>query len=219
MCLRAPKMFHHIDVIELPHSSTIHRSLWPVQWACDNIPCECSFNLTYSVRDSAVHASVTLLNARSDQTEYGARDQELPAVYVNGFLYRLMAYTGDQPWTGQPLEEFQAGFDSFWVPGRISPTESFVAFAAADDFAVGVYNAAPEVSSFLAGFSGAKGSGGTSDAATGYMAPIAQLALPWDAVYTYNYVLAMGALADVRAYVYQLHASGDEAKAGGGSNG
>lgn len=81
----------------LSHSvdgSSITCSIIPMQWACNNVPCECTFNMTYSIKDSAVYASVTLINHRSDHTEYGAMDQEFPAVYVNGFLYRLFSYTG-----------------------------------------------------------------------------------------------------------------------------
>jgi hypothetical protein len=71
--------------------------------------------MTYTLKDAAIYASVTLINDRSDHTEYPAFDQELPAVYVNGFLSRLLTYRGSEPWTNQPLEELEAGFENnFW---------------------------------------------------------------------------------------------------------
>ena len=179
-----------------------------MQWACNNIPCECTFNMTYKLGagDSTVHASVTLDNHRSDQTEYGFYDQEFPAVYVNGFLYRLYTYTGDAPWTNQPMEEINVGFENnFWVPGKVNCTESFAILANDDGFGVGVYNAGADVDAILLGFFGEKGSGGTSDSATGYMAPTGTLSLQWNEVYTYEYVLMMGNIDQIRSKFYTLH--------------
>jgi len=194
------------EVVSVHNDGTsITCSIIPMQWACDNVPCECMFNMTYTLRDAAVFASVTLINNRQDQTEYPAYDQELPAVYVNGFLYRLLTYRGDAPWTNQPLEEIETGFENnFWVPGSVSTTEHLAIMANADNFGVGIYNAGYG-STMLAGFFGEKGSGGTKDSATGYLAPIAQIALAWNEVFTYEYVLIMGNVNDIRNYVYGLH--------------
>jgi hypothetical protein len=73
-----------------------------------------------------------------------------------------------------------------------------------DNFGVGIYNAA-HGSQMLAGFYGEKGSGGTKDSATGYLAPVTQLALGWNEVFVYEYVLVMGNVEDIRGYVYGLH--------------
>jgi hypothetical protein len=187
--------------------TTISCEIIPMQWACNNVPCECNFVMTYKLQGSSVLASVTLDNHRSDQgdTEYRAYDQEFPAVYVNGFLYRLLTYTGAQPWTNQPLEELECGFENnFWVPGKMSTTESFSVFANSDDFGVGIYS--PEHGQgMLGGFVGKKGSGGTSDSAAGYLAPVDQLALEADSTVTYDYVLLMGNVDQIRGTVYALH--------------
>ena len=193
----------------LAHRSTseaIRCTIIPKQWACDNVDCECTFDLSYSLKQSMAYGSVTLHNNRSDKTDYGRSSQELPAVYVNGFLYRLFAYTGAQPWTNAPLTEYNASFaNKFWVPGFIKPTEQFAMFAASQDFAVGVYQSGKDVDSFIAGFSGKKGSGGPSDGSTGYMAPSGSVDILYNTTYSYEYVLLMGTMETVRALAYSLH--------------
>ena len=184
----------------------------PKQWACDNVDCECTFTISYTLQGNVVHGQTTLKNQRSDKSDYGVLDQEVPAVYVNGFLYRLFAYVGDNPWQDDTLTEFDAGFDNFWVPGKVDKvSENWMAFAAENDYALGVYQSSVN-GLFLAGFSGAKGSGGASDSPTGYIAPIAELDVTADMVYTYDYVLAIGNLNDVRNIFYGLRNQEQEGK-------
>jgi hypothetical protein len=47
-------------------------------------------------------------------------------------------------------------------------------------------------------------SGGTKDSATGYIAPLSNEALAWDASYTYRYALIMGNLPDIRSIACAL---------------
>lgn len=119
----------------------------------------------------------------------------------------MCLYSGDAPWTHAPLQEFDAGFDTWWVPGHVKATESFLLFASDDNFAVGVYNSGNDVENIIAGFFGEKGSGGENDNPTGYMAPSGQVSLAWNEQYTYEYCLIMGNIDTVRNYVYQLHES------------
>ena len=46
--------------------------------------------------------------------------------------------------------------------------------------------------------------GGTKDAATGYIAPLSNEALAWNASYTYRYALIMGNLPDIRSIACAL---------------
>jgi hypothetical protein len=57
---------------------------------------------------------------------------------------------------------------------------------------------------FVAGFFGTKGKGGTKDASTGYIAPLSNEALAWNASYTYRYALIMGDVSDIRAEACSL---------------
>ena len=91
-----------------------------------------------------------------------------------------------------------------WIPGTMSHvTEPWVAFTQADGFGLGVWSTDANVG-FAAGFFGTKGQGGTKDAATGYIAPVSDEALAWNASYTYRYALIMGNLPDIRSIACSL---------------
>lgn len=185
-------------------------SMRPIQWACSNVLCDCVVDLVYTLSENAVLATASLRMDRSDKTVYGARDQELPAVYTNGPFYRLVGYTGSAPCTGdETVQEWNAGFDNTkpfpWLPGKIDTlTEPVLTLLRQDDFGLGVYSSAME--HFIAGFSGTKGSGGTKDGSTGYIAPVATMALSWNEVYNYSFALIIGKLPDIRKKACKLHA-------------
>ena len=83
---------HHAgQILSITNTSTtaVVTSI-PLQWACDNVPCECTFttNVTLAPDAAVVNVEATLNNNRSDTTDYGAKGQELPATYSIGDLYR-----------------------------------------------------------------------------------------------------------------------------------
>ena len=76
-----------------------------------------------------VKASAKMLNNRSDETQYAARDNELPAVYTNGPWYRLVTYTGTKPYTHDevteiPIKEKELGVFPW---SRFNATENWAA--------------------------------------------------------------------------------------------
>lgn len=70
--------------------------------------------------------------------------QEIPAVYVNGFLDSLWAYTGDKPCTGEGLTNLPSGWNNSaanpWIPGVVSVTEPWMAFVQRNNFGLGVWS-------------------------------------------------------------------------------
>jgi hypothetical protein len=81
---------HHGTVLSLEHNATFaHIITRPLQWACDNVPCECTFEQTMSLSGTVLHVTSTLHNNRSDHTPYPAHPQELPAAYSIGTLYKV----------------------------------------------------------------------------------------------------------------------------------
>mmetsp|Transcript_38675 Transcript_38675/g.50038 ORF Transcript_38675/g.50038 Transcript_38675/m.50038 type:complete len:241 (+) Transcript_38675:25-747(+) len=116
-------------------NTSITCTMIPMQWACDNIPCECTVDISYTLEDASIKSSVILNNNRSDDSDYGPYSQEAPAVYVNAFLDRLIGYEGSDPCSDSAgdVTEFDAGWDSSggwpWVPGHMSLSEPWVAFA------------------------------------------------------------------------------------------
>lgn len=191
--------------------STVKCSMRPIQWACNNVLCDCTVDLEYHLDGNAVVAKATLNMERTDKTLYGARDQELPAVYTNGPFYRLLGYTGAAPCTDDAdLEEWTAGFDNSlafpWVPGRLPTiTEPVLMLVSESGFGLGVYSS--KMDHYIAGFSGSKGSGGTKDGATGYIAPVASKSLAFDEVFEYSFALVIGNVADIRGKACKLAAA------------
>jgi len=188
--------------------SSARCTMRPIQWACNNVLCDCTVDISYTLDENAVKAMVTLHMDRSDKTAYPKRDQELPAVYTNGPFYRLVGYTGSSPCTGDVnVKEWNAGFDNTkpfpWIPGSVEgQTEPVLSLLDKNGFGLGVYSSVMD--HFIAGFSGQKGSGGTKDENTGYIAPVAQVALAWNETYTYDFALILGNLSDIRSKGCQL---------------
>ena len=60
-----------------------------------------------------------------------------------------------------------------------------------------------EQQTILGGFAGNPGAGGSGDPSTGYLAPVAQVALGATDVYTYTFHLILGDLDTIRSYAYE----------------
>ena len=182
----------------------------PMHWPLDNEPGECTFESWIRLEENRVHARARIDNARSDTTQYPARGQELPAVYTNGPYYKVMSYTGDDPFTGGELEQFtkvwtteklEEGFNpwSHWLA-----TEGWSALVNDDDWGLGVWS--PETLKFTGGFYGKTRVGGPKDPSTGYLAPGTREILDHNIVYEYEYVLLVDSIQGIRDWVSKNHA-------------
>lgn len=182
----------------------------PMHWPLNNHPAECRFQVELTLEGKTVRAKSTLLNNRSDKTEYPARTQEVPAVYSNGTFWRLFTYTGDEPFTNGPLRQVTKIWDTSKTPQEMeggpwdswTTTEQWAALVNDDGFGLGIYS--PETTKFIGGFAGPPGKGGPEDAPTGYISPLTRVQLKHDTVYSYNYTLIVGQLDEIRAKVYEL---------------
>jgi hypothetical protein len=180
-----------------------HVSTTPLQWACDDVPCECEFEQTITLggpANTGAKIDAVLHNHRSDVTSYPPREQELPAVYSNGGFYRLMTAQSGK------VVELNAGFDPSkpfpWVPGQFQADENWAALVNKDGFGMGVVNF--DTTSFIGGFSGKKGSGGPYDPQTGYIAPVKSVTLPNHGTYEYTFYLVLGDVNTIRSYANQV---------------
>lgn len=196
---------NHGEVLSFSKNKTgWHILTRPLQWACHNVSCDCTFEQSGTLVGNGIRLISTLHNRRTDTTDYPARSQELPAVYTNGPYYRLLSYNGSKPFTNDSVAEYNTGFrgpgakGGAWIPGVFRPTEHWAAFIDKDGFGLGVVNT--ETPTFLAGFSGAKGSGGPHDPSTGYIAPTMGVKLGPNEDYTFTSYLVLGNLVDIRAY-------------------
>lgn len=181
----------------------------PLQWACHNVACECTFEQTGTLNGSTLKLVSTLHNNRSDHTVYPAKSQELPAVYTNGPWYKLFTYNGSSPWTNDSVSEYETGFrgpgakGGAWIPGEFPATENWAALLNEAGTGLGVIN--PGTTTFLAGFSGKKGAGGTHDNPTGYIAPIEAVTLGPQETYTFVSYMVLGDIDLIRAVAKSVH--------------
>jgi hypothetical protein len=179
----------------------------PQHWPLKNVPGQCEFECWFRLEGPTVQATSRLNNHRSDQTQYPARSQELPAVYTNGPWYKLVSYLGSQPFTGAAPTVLVDRKDGKGWPWRTfySP-EHWAALVDKNDRGVGIY--LPGACAFTGGFSGQKGEGGPKDGPTGHMTPRHIEILDHNIVFTYQYSLIVGSLKEIRKYVYNRHGKG-----------
>jgi hypothetical protein len=147
----------------------------------------------------AAHVRAKLTNHRADTTQYPARGQELPAVYTNGPYWRLMTYTGSQPFSGEALAQIvkPAGEPGPWT--HWNATERWSALVDDSGWGLGVWN--PDTTRHGGGFAGKPGAGGAHDSPTGYIAPLRAEILDHDIEYSYQFALVLGTLDEIRGWV------------------
>jgi len=197
---RSRLLDHHND------GRRIHIKCVPMHWPLNDEPGHCTFESWIELKGNTAHVRARLNNARRDKTQYPARVQELPAVYTNGFLYRLMTYDGDRPFTNAKLTQITKRWGPPQSPSVGNPwgvwqaTESWAALLNDEDWGLGVWT--PDTHSYHGGFYAQPGAGGPKDKATGYIGPRHVEVLDHNIRYEYGYVLILGALDDIRRYVY-----------------
>ena len=178
----------------------------PMQWALNNVPGECTFELWYRLDGKTVNVTARLNNNRSDKTQYRACGQELPAVYTNGEFYRIVSYVGEHPGTNGELTEIVSKTtDRNWPSEFMLYPEGWVALLDDNDYGIGVYN--PHTCGAVGGFAGGverMGIGGAKDAQTGTVSPTTSVILDHNIVYTFYYSLIVGDVASIRKKALEL---------------
>lgn len=183
----------------------------PMQWALNNVPGECTFELWYRLDGKTVNVTARLNNARSDKTQYRACGQELPAVYTNGEFYRIVSYVGENPKTGGELTEIVSKTtERNWPSEFMVYPENWVALLDDNDYGLGVYN--PHTCGAVGGFAGGverMGIGGAKDGQTATVSPTTSVILDHNIVYTFNYSLIVGDVDSIREKALELDSKVD----------
>ena len=187
----------------------------PMQWALNNVPGECTFELWYRLDGKTVNVTARLNNARSDKTQHPACGQELPAVYTNGEFYRIVSYVGENPGEGGELTEIVSKNtgDRHWPSEFMLYPESWVALVDDNDYGLGVYN--PHTCGAVGGFAGGverMGIGGAKDPQTATVSPTTSVILDHNIVYTFNYSLIVGDVKSIREKALSLDGNIDHRK-------
>jgi len=174
-----------------------------MQYALDNVPAECTFECWIELKGGTAEVRSRMVVDRPDKTPYPARGQELPAIYTIGSLYRLMSYTGDKPFTGDALSRIEKSEEEKrkggWPWVRYRATENWAALVNDEEWGVGIWE--PGCTSFVGGFAGQPGRGGTNDDPTGYISPMQEEIIDHNIEYEYRYVLIVGTLDQIRKHV------------------
>jgi hypothetical protein len=171
----------------------------PLHWPLDHVPGECTFETWITLEENRAQVRCRFVNARSDKTDWSPRSQELPAVYTNGPYYRLMTYTGAEPWTDGPLSKIENPTEGDFPWNFWAATENWAALVNDQDWGLGIYH--PGAYHWIGGFAGKPGKGGTHDSPCGYMAPLQTEHLDHNITYEYTYTLVLDDLEAIRAWV------------------
>ncbi len=202
--------------------------LRPMHWPQENMPAECTFEVLYTLIENSVDVRCRVVNQREDFTDaeekeiarlyrvsvdsikntqqFPARQQEIPAVYVNGKFCNMITYSGMNPFTNESTTTY---FDASTPMSETetwksyTSTENWMALVNNDGYGLGVYQ--PISSSFLSGFVGEKATSASTDKdyASGYISPIVTLSLDHNIVWDYNYSLFLGTVKQIRQGVYE----------------
>lgn len=180
---------------------TLHVACIPMQWPLDNVPGECVFDSWLELENNWVKVRSRLTNARSDRTQYPARQQELPAVYANGAFFRVVSYVGTRPFENEAItEQPKSKTKHPWVNWQA--TENWSALLDASDEGLGLIT--PGRTDHTGGFAGQPGPNDTRANATGYLGGQGFEVLDHDIRYEYAYELVVGHLRSIRARAQQV---------------
>ena len=200
---------HKSKVLEFKKidASTAFVRTRPQLWPHKGVPAECVFECLYRLTDNGFELNATIVNNRSDKTQFSGRSQETPALYTNAPWYKLVSYLGDKPFENEPttvIVDKRDGKGWPWV--NYYTPERWSALLDENDRGIGVYQ--PGATRTTAGFHGGDGNKGASlgpkDGPTGYIAPLEQTILDWNVRRTYRATFIVGSLDEIRATACEL---------------
>ncbi|MDR2424564.1 MAG: hypothetical protein LBD59_07560, partial [Prevotellaceae bacterium] len=175
----------------------------PMQWPHKTgVSGDCEFECLYTLEGNVITMEATIINKRTDTTQYNACPQEMPAVYTNGAWYNLVSYLGDEPFSGKPVTKIVARNDGKgWPWVHFYTPENWAALLDDNGKGVGVFQ--PDVMNFNGGFhpsEAMKGAGTAKDMQTGHIAPIGTQILDHNIRWTYKTHFILGTIDDIRSY-------------------
>jgi len=168
----------------------------PMQWPLEGVPGDCVFETWTTLEGPLIHMRFRCTNRRADTTWYRPCPQELPAVYTVSRLGRLMSYTGERPFTGEPLTHVANDWRKPWPWTRFVATEGWAALVDENGWGLGVFKA--DAWEFHGGIHGAARSDDPKHGSTAYVSPIHNENFDHDIVYEHRTDLMVGEIGDMR---------------------
>ena len=168
---------------------TLYLRSIPVNWAGGQDMDDCRMEEWIELTNQVAH--IRFRFTYRGKESHPPTHQELPAVFVDHALANLVYYTGDKPWTGQPLTKDRPG----WPNESRKPSENWAGFVGDDGQGVGVlFPGTDLITTYrFAGKDGPDG-GGCS-----YFAPIRTMAITPGLVFEYSAYLTIGTAEEMRA--------------------
>lgn len=175
----------------------------PLQWALNAEPCDCTVETWIELNENTAKIRHKLTNQRTDRTQYNAHVQELPAIYTNAPLRKIMTYSGDKPFLNDAATQITP--DKANTNAYFHANENWAALLRDDNWGVGIWQ--PD-GYYFAGAS-FNFPGGTNELApsAGYLSPLKGEILDYNISYEYSYVLIVGSLGQIRQFAYQQNAT------------
>ncbi|MFD2570152.1 hypothetical protein ACFSUS_05860 [Spirosoma soli] len=167
----------------------------PLIWPLFDEPADCVMEHWIELQGNSVHVRCRVNVNRLDTTQYSARGQETPCVYLNGPYYRYVLYDGSQPFTNAPVTETTDRENT----NRYG-TENWVAILNEQGRGVGLYR--PNVYRYKTIGFGTPKVGTEADGSSGYMSNDDYLVIDHNGQYEYDYYLIVGSLSDIRQFAY-----------------
>lgn len=168
----------------------------PMQWPLDNVPGDCVFETWTTLDGPVIHMRFRCANQRADPAAYRPCPQELPAVYTISKLWRLMSYTGGQPFAGAPLTQVSNDWRKPWPWTRFLATERWAALVNDDQWGLGVFK--DDDGEFHGGIHGDARSDDPKHSSTAYVAPIHMENFDANIIYEHRTDFMVGRLEAIR---------------------
>lgn len=141
-----------------------------------------------------VHVKVTMF--REDKTQYQARDQEFPCMYLNGSYNHIWGYAGNEPFTLGQMSHLTPPMDftNFHV------TEPWMAATDANGYGAGLYT--PNNFFWRKGYFGKDYTGDEFYHDASYVGAVPFEQMDHNSVSEFDYELVVGHINDIRSYIY-----------------
>lgn len=167
----------------------------PLIWPLFDEPAECVMEHWIELRGNVVHVRCRFVVSRPDTTQYDARTQETPCVYLNGPYYRFITYAGFKPFTNDAVSEYTS-VDNTTRYG----TENWIALMNGQGRGVGLFRANAFL--FSSAYFGSTRTDGEYDESSGYINNQDFLLIDHNGQYEYEYDLVVGSVTDIRQFAY-----------------
>ncbi|WP_020657216.1 T9SS type A sorting domain-containing protein [Rudanella lutea] len=167
------------------------------QFALNNVPGEVYIEhwIRLSGNVVKVHAKLTLF--RSDRTQYDARSQEHPCLFINPAYNNVYMYQGNSPYTNGAMTRIVAPTEQEYVR---PVTEPWMAATNNSGFGVGLFKR--NNYQWTKGFFGDNFNSGEFGFSSTYVAASDFVVLDHNIVHEWDYDLIVGSIDQIRNYVY-----------------